>query len=95
MENIRGEIYLAALLHDIGKFYQRADSNGAGSSKLLSDEIKNLEGSISPKHWKTGQYTHKHVLWTAQAIANMQPHLSPYLKLGDEWSYDNTKPPSR
>ncbi len=25
MENIRERIYLAALLHDIGKFYQRAD----------------------------------------------------------------------
>ena len=88
MDSEREVIYLAALLHDIGKFFQRADPNGVKHSSLLSGNIKNLEGSISPKHWKTGLYTHKHVLWTAQAIENLQKHFSPYLDLAEGWSYD-------
>lgn len=88
MNHEREVIYLAALLHDIGKFMQRADPSGASSSKLLSQNIKNLEGSISPKHWQSGKYTHKHVLWTAQAIENMQQHFGSYLKLTDGWTYD-------
>ncbi len=88
MNNEREIIYLAALLHDIGKFFQRSDPSGAARSALLSPQIKNLEGSISPKHWQTGKYTHKHVLWTAQAIANLQPHLANYIKLAGNWSYD-------
>jgi CRISPR-associated protein Csm1 len=81
-------IYLAALLHDIGKFYQRADSNGAGSSELLSDGVKKLEPFISPLHWETKKYTHKHALWTAQFFENMQSHFTQYIKLDNGWSYD-------
>jgi len=81
-------VYLAALLHDIGKFYQRADPNGAGKSTLLSADIKNLEPSIAPKHWQSQKYTHKHVLWTAQFFENMQKHFNQYLKLEDGWTYD-------
>lgn len=88
MSNKKTIIYLAALLHDIGKFFQRADPDGASLSKLLSPEIKSLEGSISPQHWESGQYTHKHVLWTAQAMKNLQNHLAPYLKLESDWTYD-------
>ncbi len=68
MENIREHIYLAALLHDIGKFYQRADSGSVNSSKYLSSSIKNLEGIILPSF--KGVTTHKHALWTAQFIAD-------------------------
>lgn len=88
MNTTREQIYLAGLLHDIGKFYQRSDPNGASNSKILSQEIKNLEGSISPKHWQTGRYTHKHVLWTAQAIENLQQHFAPYLQMAEGWTYD-------
>ncbi|MBS1747257.1 MAG: type III-A CRISPR-associated protein Cas10/Csm1 [Bacteroidetes bacterium] len=84
----REVVYLAALLHDIGKFYQRADKNSASSSNLLSNEIKNLEPSISPKHWQSQKYTHKHVLWTAQAIYNLQQHFTPYLNLTEGWNFD-------
>ena len=35
MENSRERIYLAALLHDIGKFYQRADTGSVRSSRYL------------------------------------------------------------
>ena len=88
MNTTREQVYLAALLHDIGKFYQRADENGAASSTLLSQDIKNLEGSISPKHWQLGRYTHKHVLWTAQAIKNLQQHFAPYLQLAEGLTFD-------
>lgn len=67
MEKIREQIYLGALLHDIGKFYQRADDNGTARSTELDQTVKNLEGIICPLN-KDGLYTHKHVLWTAQFI---------------------------
>lgn len=36
MNTVREHIYLAALLHDIGKFYQRADSGSVATSEMLS-----------------------------------------------------------
>ena len=68
MENIREHIYLAALLHDIGKFYQRADTGSVGTSKKLSEKIKKLEDQILPSF--NGITSHKHALWTAQFIAD-------------------------
>lgn len=66
MNLIREHIYLAALLHDIGKFYQRADTGSVSSSKYLSEENKH-EGTFCPSY--NGSYSHKHVLWTAQFIS--------------------------
>lgn len=66
----RERIYLAAMLHDIGKFYQRADSGNVIESKYLNANCKN-EASFCPS--QGGHYTHKHVLWTAQFITeNLQ-----------------------
>ena len=65
MENVREHIYLAALLHDIGKFYQRADTGSVATSKFLSQQNKTMS-SILPQY--NGIYTHKHCLWTAQFI---------------------------
>lgn len=65
MEHIREHIYLAALLHDIGKFYQRADTGAVSSSKYLKGYCKD-ESSFCPTY--KGVYSHKHVLWTAQFI---------------------------
>lgn len=65
MEHIREHIYLAALLHDIGKFYQRADTGSVVSSKYLKDYCKE-ERTFCPSY--NGVYSHKHVLWTAQFI---------------------------
>lgn len=48
MNDIRNQIYLAGLLHDNGKFYQRADEFGASKSKILSEPIKKLETTICP-----------------------------------------------
>jgi hypothetical protein len=62
----RETIYLAALLHDIGKFWQRADENGSAASKILSAATKNNEGLYCPQY--NGRYSHKHVLWTAEFL---------------------------
>jgi len=72
MNNSRKTIYLAALLHDIGKFFQRADPDFASSSKLLSQNVKKLEGSICPLNPFDKKYSHKHVLWTAQFFENIE-----------------------
>ncbi|WP_455584486.1 type III-A CRISPR-associated protein Cas10/Csm1 [Bacteroides sp.] len=66
MNAIREHIYLAALLHDIGKFYQRADTGDIASSKRLTSPIKELENVILPLHDRVRTY--KHCLWTAQFI---------------------------
>ena len=70
---LRDKIYLGALLHDIGKLYQRADPDGAARSKLLSSSVKNSEAVFCPEF--KGNYSHKHVLWTAQFIEDMGIHL--------------------
>ena len=62
---MRERIYLAALLHDIGKFYQRADTGNTISSKYLKSS-RQLETMFCPVY--AGKYSHKHVLWTAQFI---------------------------
>lgn len=62
----REEIYLASLLHDIGKFMQRADENGLDRSKKINPEVKKLQDIYCPLN-KDG-FSHKHVLWTAQFI---------------------------
>ncbi|MDR3261921.1 MAG: HD domain-containing protein [Tannerella sp.] len=70
MENEKQErehLYLAALLHDIGKFYQRADTGSVSTSKYLSQSNK-VESIFLPQY--KGIYTHKHCLWTAQFIDN-------------------------
>lgn len=53
---------LAGLLHDIGKFGQRADGNYYNSEEL-SPQSKELADKICPKS-KAGFYTHQHVIWT-------------------------------
>ncbi|TCO89136.1 CRISPR-associated protein Csm1 [Bacteroides heparinolyticus] len=63
MDNVREKLYLAALLHDIGKFYQRADHGSVSKSMFLKGEYKS-ESPFCPMY--NGRYTHRHVLWTAQ-----------------------------
>jgi CRISPR-associated protein Csm1 len=69
MENEREHIYLAALLHDIGKFYQRADTGNVSTSTFLS-QLNKTENIFLPQY--KGVYTHKHCLWTAQFIEDYQ-----------------------
>ncbi len=77
IDNKRAEVYLAALLHDIGKFYQRADENNTNKSKRLSEATRKLESVICPSIH--GSYTHKHVLWTAQFFEDFKKLLSSFL----------------
>lgn len=70
MEFEREQIYLAALLHDIGKFYQRADTGSVAGSKYLKEYSKN-ESTFLPLAGN-GRYSHKHCLWTAQFIEDFQ-----------------------
>lgn len=76
-ETTRQKIYLAALLHDIGKFYQRADNKKNGSFEFLKDDFWNKPESYCPTN-KYGGYSHKHVIWTAQFI---QEHAEIFNKL--------------
>lgn len=66
----RETIHLAAILHDIGKFGQRADERGTASSQYLKNHIKSNEGLFCPVY--NGHYSHKHVLWTAQFLDTYQ-----------------------
>ncbi len=53
---------LAGLLHDIGKFGQRADESYLHSQEL-DKQSKELAGQIC--NWsQNGYYTHQHVIWT-------------------------------
>ncbi|WP_372775257.1 type III-A CRISPR-associated protein Cas10/Csm1 [Mangrovibacterium sp.] len=80
----RDKIYLAALLHDIGKFYQRADDGGAAKSSKLLEHVKNLEQILCPSN-QDGIRTHKHVLWTAQFF---EDHHSVFSQLIDKAGWD-------
>lgn len=66
----REKILLAALLHDIGKFWQRADSgNSYKSSAALSQETKDLARVICPRDPREKKYEKfrcQHALWTYQ-----------------------------
>ena len=72
MKSEREHIYLAALLHDIGKFYQRADNGSVNGSKYLKTHCKD-ESTFCPQTAEKALYTHKHVLWTAQFIEDFAP----------------------
>ena len=61
MDNKRYEIFLGALLHDIGKFWQRADEK-IEKSELSDQSKKNIE-YICPQNQKN-YFGYQHVLWT-------------------------------
>jgi len=66
-------VYLAGLLHDIGKFGLRADRGNFQNSTLLSTATKNLIADYCPKNTQ-GIATHLHVLWTAQFLEDLGIH---------------------
>jgi CRISPR-associated protein Csm1 len=84
MEKERQFIYLAGLLHDIGKFYQRADPHGTSRSVLLHSSTKQQEDLFCPPS-RTGTWrTHKHVLWTYQFFVDFS-HLFKRFLTDGEW----------
>lgn len=70
MKDKRDHLYLSALLHDVGKFFQRADNGSVQSSLQLSTSIKKLEIVLLPTF--QGRSSHKHCLWTAEFINKYQ-----------------------
>ena len=84
------EIYLAGLLHDIGKFYQRSsgelDSNGSN----LSDVAERLAHQICPQTQK-GYFGYQHVLWTYQFFLDNEDVFNEVLSIKNvnEPSQDN------
>ena len=60
----REAVILGALLHDIGKFMQRAEVP-------LSEQSRGMENIICPVY--NGIYSHKHVLWTNEFFENYFP----------------------
>ncbi len=64
--DIRQSIYLAALLHDIGKFWQRASDR----DETLSASTRNIAGDLQPSY--DGRLSHKHVLWTSEFFEKFQ-----------------------
>lgn len=62
--DVREAIYLAALLHDIGKFWQRASGKVFSETDNLSESTKNLVGDLCPEY--NGRNSHFHVLWTSE-----------------------------
>lgn len=66
----RKRVYLAALLHDIGKFCQRADGDRGRKMGSLSRRVKKMEAFICPEDPVSEERSHKHVLWTHDFLAN-------------------------
>lgn len=63
----REMIYLAGLVHDLGKFWQRGDIDSPQASTVLSPVIKALEDTIEPS-----QRQMAYRLWTLQFLQNHQ-----------------------
>ncbi|MCM8827665.1 MAG: type III-A CRISPR-associated protein Cas10/Csm1 [Candidatus Omnitrophica bacterium] len=68
----RESLILAALLHDIGKFYQRAYPQ----EEVLSQITINLQQHICPYREIGSFFTHKHVLWTNEFFEKFFSRLS-------------------
>ena len=86
MDKKRQLIYLGALLHDIGKFYQRADENGTNNSQILTKYSKNLEDVLCPYNKTYNSFTHKHVLWTAEFFNKFDKQFKNLTKQNNEIS---------
>lgn len=88
MNNTRDIVYLAALLHDIGKFYQRADTSYQRSSKLSKypHTVKNAD-NICPTS-QEGYFKYQHVIWT-QLFFEENKTTFEKLGLGNSSSFDN------
>ena len=76
MDKIREHLYLAALLHNIGIFYQRAMQTANNDLQLLDENIRNLTDSLLPQI--KGIPVHQECLWTAQFIQQYQSVFSGF-----------------
>lgn len=76
--SLQDRLYLAGLLHDVGKFWQRADEAYDSGKSQLSENVRNNVGMIC-KLTQKGYYTHLHVLWTQEFI-DRKEKVFPFLK---------------
>lgn len=74
MDQTTVTIAIAGLLHDVGKFMQRAEVT-------LSAESRKNENTFCPVY--KGEYSHKHVLWTSEFFDLFQGHPVLAAKAGD------------
>ena len=61
---------LAGLLHDVGKFMQRAYRS---ESEALSSDTRKMETMLCPKSRTYQGYTHRHALYTWEFILRELP----------------------
>lgn len=88
MNKTREIVYLASLLHDIGKFYQRADNSykDSGNLRRFPYVVKNAD-NICPTS-QEGYFKYQHVIWTQLFF---EENKSVFQKLGlyEDSSFDN------
>lgn len=70
-DNKRNLVYLAALLHDIGKFYQRADYPLNDERNTLSKETLKIADYLCPLN-PNGNFGYQHTVWTFQFICSKE-----------------------
>lgn len=87
MENSRERIYLAALLHDIGKFYQRADRAFSDRYNTLSVSSKRMAELICPIN-EHGRFGYQHVIWTNELFERFGRKLSEIPGMKQNLFYD-------
>ena len=73
------KIVLSALLHDIGKVYQRT------GQKLPEEYIRENRDLYQP--FINGHYTHKHVLYTAKFIEDFKDYISNFFLQEEKAEY--------
>ncbi|NSW93325.1 MAG: type III-A CRISPR-associated protein Cas10/Csm1 [Bacteroidales bacterium] len=84
MSRIRDEIYLGALMHDIGKFYQRADKDFYESEELR-EQSKRIADLICPLT-QDRHFSHQHVIWTNEFF---EKHKALFQKFTSSWEHDD------
>ena len=89
MDNIKEHIYLGALLHDIGKFYQRADKRLSDKHNELSSYSKKLAEGIC-KTYPTGGFGYQHTIWTNQFLEDNAEILNKVPGIRQNVYEDNT-----
>ena len=75
-DKIRESIILGALLHDIGKFWQRCEEKGGiDNASFLDSNVRNtISNDICPgrKYGDVTILTHQHVAWTYQFLTKFE-----------------------
>lgn len=92
MKNTREILFLGALLHDIGKFYQRSDVVFSDKYNNLSDFSKKIAQDICPIN-EHGKFGYQHVVWTNEFFEKVQKKIKTIpeldVNLFEESSLDN------